>query len=181
MRIYTRTGDSGHTSLYSGERVSKKDPRVCACGDLDELNAFLGVALQRVSVEGTRVFLQQLQHTLFNLGAELATTKRPPAESVDTGQIRGMEDAIDFMDSQMPELRTFILPGGTDGAVWLHVCRAVCRRAERTVVEVLADSGAGSAALIFLNRLSDLLFVMARFENFSAGVADVKWVKEKQE
>jgi cob(I)alamin adenosyltransferase len=181
MRIYTKTGDSGQTSLYSGERVAKDDARISACGDLDELNAFLGVAVQRVSVAGTRSFLARLQNSLFNLGAELATTDGRLETTLDAAEIRRMEDAIDVMDGQMAELRTFILPGGTEGAIWLHVCRAVCRRAERSVVRVTADAPVTPLALTLLNRLSDLLFVMARFENFSAGISDVTWVKHTGE
>lgn len=178
MKIYTKTGDTGQTSLFSGERVSKCETRVSAYGDVDELNCFLGMAVLRVSVEGNQELLRKIQNSLFNLGADLATSNRKALqERIDETEIREMEAAIDSMDARMPELRTFILPGGTDGAVWLHLCRAVCRRAERSVVRLQSESEINPLAVVFLNRLSDLLFVMARFENFSAGVADVTWEK----
>ena len=178
MRIYTKTGDAGQTSLYSGERVAKSDTRICSCGDVDELNSLLGMAVGKLSVEGSRALLRRIQNRLFNLGADLATTEKRSLDArIDDAEIREMEIAIDAMDARMPELRAFILPGGTEGATWLHLCRSVCRRAERSVVRLQAESSVNPQVVVFLNRLSDLLFVMARFENFSAGVADVLWEK----
>ncbi|MBI2820824.1 MAG: cob(I)yrinic acid a,c-diamide adenosyltransferase [Acidobacteria bacterium] len=178
MKIYTKTGDSGETSLFSGERKLKSDLRVAAYGDVDELNAFLGMAVLRISVEGNRALLRRIQNRLFNLGADLATTDtRPLQERIDETEIREMEAAIDAMDVRLPELRTFILPGGTEAAVWLHLCRVVCRRAERSVVRLQSESSINPLAVVFLNRLSDLLFMMARFENLSAGTAELNWGK----
>ncbi|MBI4456134.1 MAG: cob(I)yrinic acid a,c-diamide adenosyltransferase [Acidobacteria bacterium] len=178
MKIYTKTGDLGETSLFSGERIPKCDARVRAYGDVDELNCFLGMAVLRVSVEGNRELLRKTQHRLFNLGADLATTyKKNLKERIHETAVREMEAAIDAMDARIPELRTFILPGGTEGAVWLHLCRAVCRRAERSVVHLQTESQINPLAVVFLNRLSDLLFMMARFENFSTGVPDSTWGK----
>lgn len=178
MRIYTKTGDTGETSLFSGERVLKCGTRVAAYGDVDELNSFLGMTILRVSVEGNRDLLRRIQNRLFNLGADLATSSaRTLDERIDESEIREMEAAIDSMDARMPELRTFILPGGAEAAVWLHVCRAVCRRAERSVVQLQSEAAINPLAVVFLNRLSDLLFIMARFENSSAGIADLTWGK----
>ena len=182
MKIYTKTGDSGQTSLFSGERISKSDLRVSAYGDVDELNSFLGMAILRTSIEGNRELLRRIQNRLFDLGADLATTARKKsAKRIDDNGIREMEAAIDIMESRLPELRTFILPGGTEAAVWLHLCRTICRRAERSVVRLQTESEINRLAVTFLNRLSDLLFIMARYENFCAGVSDVTWEKQGSE
>lgn len=178
MKIYTKTGDTGETSLFSGERISKCDLRVAAYGDVDELNAFLGMALLHTVNQGNRALLKQIQNRLFNLGADLATTaSRPLAVRLEGSEIQEMEKAIDLMDARMPELRTFILPGGTEGAAWLHICRGICRRAERSVVRLQETAPLNPLLVIFLNRLSDLLFMMARLENFEAGLTDPTWQK----
>lgn len=182
MKIYTKTGDSGQTSLFSGERISKGDLRVSAYGDVDELNSFLGMAILRTSVEGNRELLRKIQNRLFDLGADLATTgRRKSVERIDNKEILEMEAAIDVMDARLPELRTFILPGGTEAAVWLHLSRTICRRAERSVVRLQGESQINPLIIVFLNRLSDLLFMMARLENFSAGVSDITWEKRGSE
>ena len=183
MKIYTRTGDGGETALFGAGRVPKHHPRVEAMGDVDELNAAIGWAVTQVSVEKTRERLASLQHELFAVGAELAT---PPAESgrvrSDTSGIGGqtvdrLERWIDEMTTELPELRAFVLPGGTPGAAALHVARTVCRRAERAVVGLAESSGVRDELLVYLNRLSDLLFTFARLENHRGGVGDVEWRK----
>jgi cob(I)alamin adenosyltransferase len=182
MKIYTKTGDAGQTSLFSGKRIAKSDLRVSAYGDVDELNSFLGMAILQTSIEGNRELLRKIQNCLFDLGADLATTERKRSvERIGNQEILEMEAAIDIIDARLPELRNFILPGGTEAATWLHLCRTVCRRAERSAVRLQTESKINPLAIVFLNRLSDLLFMMARFENFSAGVTDITWEKRGSE
>ncbi len=185
MKIYTKAGDAGETGLYGGARVPKDDARVEAYGTVDELNCALGVV--RAALKGDEdyaLLLACLQSELFDLGAELAT---PPARLDTTlGQrvplvtdqrVAALEREIDRLETALEPLKTFILPGGTPAAAALHVARAVCRRAERRAV-TLAHSDAGTVrpeALRYLNRLSDLLFVLARYANHGAGVPDVPW------
>jgi cob(I)alamin adenosyltransferase len=163
-RIYTRGGDKGETSLGDGSRVSKLDPRVVAMGDVDELNSLLGVAGG----------LDRVQNELFDLGADLSV---PYAEAderlrVAPEAIERLEQEIDAANAELPELRSFVLPGGAERAGLLFLARAVCRRAERAV---LAVQDANPAAAIYLNRLSDLLFVLARAANAEAGVDEPLW------
>lgn len=183
MRIYTRTGDGGETALYGAGRVSKGHPRVRAMGDVDELNAAIGWALTQIDVDKSRERLQSLQHELFAIGAELATPPaapgrtRPATPDIDGVSIERMERWIDEMTVELPELRAFVLPGGTRGAAALHLARTVCRRAERAAVELVGADGVRAEVLTYLNRLSDLLFTLARLENHRAGTADVEWTK----
>ena len=185
-RIYTRNGDDGTTGLFGGPRVRKDDLRVSAYGEIDELNSAIGVA--RCSLSDARVadleqFLGRLQSELFDLGAELAT---PDPESAPKGvpharpeDAARLETEIDRLTAELPPMKTFILPAGTLAASQLHVCRTICRRAERKVVE-LAEHGAVSAfALAYINRLSDLLFTMARSANLRLGASEVPWVARK--
>lgn len=184
MKIYTRTGDGGETALFGGGRVPKSDPRVEAYGTVDELNAFLGRAVVAVASHEVRERLSLLQHDLFAIGANLATPPRPDGgphphvPSLPLHRIDEMEGWMDAADQEIPPLRSFILPGGNGGAAELHVCRTVCRRAERLVVG-LAGSAEGEFAGIvrYLNRLSDLLFTLSRLENHRAGTPDVEWEK----
>lgn len=193
MKIYTRTGDTGETALFGGGRVPKTDPRVEAYGTVDELNAFLGRAAAAVVAPGMRDRLALLQHDLFTIGANLATppradgTAHPHVPPLPLARIQEMEGWIDEADQELTPLRAFILPGGTPGAAELHVCRTVCRRAERVVVglartlsSAAAPTGEGDLAGVirYLNRLSDLLFTLARLENHHAGAPDVEWHKE---
>jgi len=186
MKIYTGTGDRGKTSLFSGERVSKADARIDAYGDLDELNSILGALAAHLSAEETLVAeLQQIQSGLFQAGAWLAT--RPDAPSIDSlqkisaEQIASLEKAIDRFEDELPVIKSFILPGGHITAAWAHVARTVCRRCERKVVPLISKSMKGKAAesyqrlLVFLNRLSDYLFVLARKCNHIHGVSDKPW------
>lgn len=160
MKIYTKTGDAGETGLCNGERVPKTDPRICACGTLDELNCLLGEIHA----------LQQIQRDLFNIGSVLAKANIEPAFDVAF-----LESEIDRMDKDLPELKTFILPGGCETAAKLHIARAVCRRAERAVLKIAKQKTTTSKIIQYLNRLSDFLFVLARYTNYKSGVADVEY------
>jgi cob(I)alamin adenosyltransferase len=186
MKIYTGTGDKGKTSLFSGERVSKADVRIDAYGDLDELNSILGALAAHLSAEEKRVAeLQQIQSDLLQAGAWLAT--RPDSASIEAleelpgERISFLERAIDRLDQDLPVLKGFILPGGHITAAWAHVARSVCRRSERKLVALIKPSLKGKAALqhrnllVFLNRLSDYLFVLARYCNHLQGLSDKLW------
>ena len=174
-RIYTKTGDAGETSLFGGGRVRKSDPRVDAYGEVDELNASVGVARAQAEGSGLEHLLQTIQDQLFTVGAILATPRDSKAyqhvPKIQAEWISEMERAIDAFDEELPALKSFILPGGTALASSLHLARTVCRRAERRLV----TSQAEPQAMVYLNRLSDLLFTMARVANFRTGVADVPW------
>ena len=181
MKIYTRTGDDGETGLFAGPRVAKDHPRIEACGTLDELNAALGHAVALgLPPEIARV-LVQVQHELFALGAELSSPKPLACGLVLIGDahVEVLEQAIDHFESNLAPLDQFILPGGTLSAAALHVARSICRRAERRVVSLRRTDPEGTADHLvrYLNRLGDLLFVVARCVNAAAGQADVKWAK----
>lgn len=184
MKIYTRTGDRGDTALFGGGRVPKSHPRVNAYGTVDELNAHLGRAVALVEDPEVRGLLEQVQHDLFALGAILASppddtgVRNPHVPPLPSHRIQEMEDWIDRADEELPPLRSFILPGGTLGAAELHVGRTVCRRAERHVVDLGGTEPELEGLLRYLNRLSDLLFTLARLENHRAGTPDVAWQKE---
>ena len=187
MAIYTKTGDDGDTALFGGGRVPKNDKRVQAYGEVDELNSFVGLALTslREADEADVVSgLRLIQNDLFALGANLATPQgddsrpRPQTPDVPVDRVEAMEEWIDDATAELPELREFVLPGGTDGAAVLHVCRSVCRRAERAVVALGREESLDPGIVPYLNRLSDLLFVWARLENHRAGHSDVPWSKE---
>jgi len=186
-RIYTRTGDGGETHLGDGSRGSKSDQRVELYGDVDELNSFIGVCvatLRRVGVEGFGTLpgdLQEIQSRLFDLGSILAhpgqsaewAAKDAAAQDFGTAEL---ERLIDAMDRNLPTLKTFILPGGQEGAAALHVARSVCRRVERKAVAMAAVTPIPAGAVIFINRLSDFLFTAARAANVATGVPDIPWV-----
>jgi cob(I)alamin adenosyltransferase len=161
----------------------KDHPRVCAMGEVDELNAAIGWSVTQVDVDKSRERLRALQHELFAIGAELATPPpepgrtRPETPDIDGGSIERMERWIDEMVAELPELRAFVLPGGTKGAAALHLARTVCRRGERAVVELAKAEGVREEILAYLNRLSDLLFTLARFENHHGGLGDTLWKK----
>lgn len=180
-RIYTRTGDKGTTRLASGETVSKASARVAAYGDVDELNAVIGLArLETADDQTLDPMLARIQNDLFDLGADLATPARQPggaeALRIIASQVERLEGEIDVLNASLAPLESFVLPGGSAAAAHLHHARTVCRRAERTAVAFASkdDSGAHAEALRYLNRLSDLLFVMARAAN-AQGRGDVLW------
>jgi cob(I)alamin adenosyltransferase len=174
MKIYTKTGDDGMTGLIGGSRVAKSDPRIECYGTVDELNAMLGWA----------TMIRQIQNELFVIGSHLAMPDESKAASpnialpaLDSSAIARMESQIDAADAQLAPLQQFILPGGTEAASRLHLARTVCRRAERLLV-LLSDTRPSSVAMItYLNRLSDWLFVQARWVNQQANIADIPWVK----
>ena len=184
VKIYTKTGDGGETGLFDGTRVLKSDPRVATYGDVDELNAWLGLARASVTDADLSRMLEQIQHDLFGIGARLAdpahriagrVTKAAPVSPED---VTRLEKWIDTLEAELPPLRRFILAGGSVAGATLHVARTVCRRAERAIVALssLAGSQGFEPELIsYVNRLSDLLFVMARAANHRAGAAEPEW------
>lgn len=182
MRIYTRTGDTGRTSLLGGERVTKHHDRVEACGDIDELNAWLGVVLNHELDVASATELRHVQSDLFRIGARLSALNITQSDAenlvLSTERIAQLEKAIDALSATLPPLTAFILPGGSHAAAWIHVARSVCRRTERSVVRVLGSDDPDeddAAVLRYLNRLSDYLFMVARACNHEQGVSEVEW------
>ncbi len=183
MKIYTRTGDQGETSLFAGGRISKAAARLHAYGTVDELNAILGLALA-AGVGGLAEAVQRVQRDLFALGADLATPLDARSEwvvRVEPELAERLEREIDAWQAQLPELRNFILPGGTLGAAFLHQARTVCRRAERWTVSLGEMEPVNSHAVVYLNRLSDWLFVAARQANADADAAETTWRNERSD
>jgi len=178
MKIYTRTGDDGSTSLLAGERVSKAHLRIAACGTLDELNCAIGVARAAGPTLSTDEALATIQRHLFELGADFAEAGRKGPARTDSVATTWMESEIDRMTAELPPLKNFVLPGGSAAASQIHFARAVCRRAEREVVCLSQSEQTDKTGLIFLNRLSDFLFVLARHENLRSGVPEEKWISE---
>jgi cob(I)alamin adenosyltransferase len=179
VRIYTKTGDTGETSLFDGTRVSKADPRVAAYGDVDELNAWLGFARAQRPGNVIDEVLERTQRDLFALGAMLADpahkiASRVEKASIGAADVERLERAIDSLEQGLPPLRRFILAGGSPAGAVLHLCRAACRRAERGVVSLGSDA-VDPLVVIYLNRLSDLLFVLARAANQAAGITETEW------
>jgi len=181
MKIYTKTGDRGDTGLFGGGRVPKSHPRVAAYGDVDELNAVLGLVIATEPLPRIDDVLLPIQRDLFAIGALLATPNQEKMRQhlekarVDDSRISELERAIDAGDDELEPLRSFILPGGTQKAAALHVARTVCRRAERSVVGLAAETEIPEVVVIYLNRLSDLLFTLARVANKRAGTGEVTW------
>jgi cob(I)alamin adenosyltransferase len=175
-KIYTRTGDAGTTGLGDGSRTGKEALRVAAMGDVDELNSLFGVVLCESLPDDVRELLVGIQHDLFDLGGELSI---PGATLLKPTQPKRLEAAIDCYNAELAPLKEFILPGGNRAASLTHLARAVCRRAERTLVALAAQEPVSEAGRQYLNRLSDLLFVLGRWLNKSAGGADVLWQKGK--
>ena len=173
-RIYTRTGDDGTTGLGDGVRVSKTSPRVEAMGAVDELNSVIGLLMAEPLPDSARETLSAVQHALFDLGGE---TSIPGQQLVRNKQVTQIENALDLMNEALSPLKDFILPGGTRPAALCHQARSVCRRAERRLLVLAEQQSVSDASIKYLNRLSDLLFVMARHLNRRAGVADVLWRK----
>jgi cob(I)alamin adenosyltransferase len=183
VKIYTRGGDRGETSLLGGGRVPKGHARVEAMGAVDELNAVLGWAVAQLPDGATRERLQRVQHDLFTLGAGLASRfgeggqSRTETPTLVEGRTAELEAWIDELTEGLPELTVFVLPGGAPSAAALHVARTVCRRAERAVVRLTELEAVASAVVPYLNRLSDLLFTLARAENQRSGGGDIPWQK----
>ncbi len=184
MNLYTRTGDDGTTGLFGGDRVSKDDPRIAAFGSVDELNACVGLAA--AACDSTNPFesrlldtLSQLQSRLFDVGADLAaplgSKHQDKIKRIDSDDVKQVEAWIDEFDAKNEPMKSFVLPGGTELAARLHLARTVCRRAEREVIALAHGGPVNEQLRIYLNRISDLLFAMARRANKQAGVADVPW------
>lgn len=182
MKIYTKTGDKGMTSLVDGSRTNKYDLRLDSYGTVDELNTVLGVAVSRIDTNEITTTLRRIQNELFTIGSMLATPKenkefKPKFEKFEESYYLVLEDEIDKFEAPLDKLDSFIIPGGTKGAALLHHARTVCRRAERLVCELADKVEIDNNIIIYLNRLSDLLFVLARYENNIKGVPDEKWQK----
>ncbi|MFN8527314.1 MAG: cob(I)yrinic acid a,c-diamide adenosyltransferase [Anaerolineae bacterium] len=178
MKIYTKTGDGGETSLFAGGRVLKSHLRVEAYGTVDELNSLLGLARAHGVPAEADEWLARIQSDLFSVGADLATPMDAKADwlaRVTTAPIDWMETIIDRMTDELPELKNFILPGGTASAATIHVARTVCRRAERVCVALSQHEPINEVLIAYLNRLSDLLFTLARWINLQAGESETKW------
>lgn len=180
MKVYTRTGDDGRTSLIGGRRVAKNDPRIEAYGTIDELNSFIGLARASWPSSPIDDELLRVQHDLFEIGAQLASLENEKGfEGVPVARVTAIEGAIDSMDRELPPLDNFILPGGSPAAGSLHVARTVCRRAERLVIGLAGQFSTGTT-VTYLNRLSDYLFVAARLANFRQNVGDVPWTRDEE-
>ncbi|WP_306292405.1 cob(I)yrinic acid a,c-diamide adenosyltransferase [Solemya velum gill symbiont] len=180
ISIYTKTGDDGTTSLARGERRAKSDVRIMAIGSIDELNACIGVVIATLKLRSAQAYkrvdtLKQIQQHLFGIGASLALTE---GHAPGVAEIQWMEQEIDRFETQLPELKNFILPGGCRGAAELHRTRTVCRRTERDLLHLQAQEKVESGVTIYLNRLSDLLFMMARDVNKQRGVEEECWTTE---
>ena len=178
MKIYTKTGDTGDTSLFGGQRVPKDALRIEAYGTIDELNSVLGIVRADNADPELDAILHKLQEQLFVLGADLATPRsldRKSVRRIEPRDAQPLEKLIDQFESRLKPLRNFILPGGSPVAARIHFARTVCRRAERAVVRMSRNEDIGDGAVVFLNRLSDLLFVLARYANQKADVRETKW------
>ncbi len=178
MKIYTKTGDRGETSLFAGGRVPKHHLRVDAYGAIDEVNSALGVARAASPSELGDEWLEKAQNQLFHLGTDLATPLDAQTDwitRISEADVAWLENTIDQMSRELAPLRNFILPGGTGAAAQLQLARAICRRAERLIVALMDSEAISAFALPYVNRLSDWLFTLARYENMKAGEAESKW------
>jgi cob(I)alamin adenosyltransferase len=181
MKIYTKTGDQGETGLFGGERVSKHSTRLDAYGTVDELNSYIGYTITEVISNDIKSLLTDVQQKLFVVGSDLATPQTEKNQKLKITRtpdhyISETEKLIDNYESQLEELKNFILPGGSKGAALLHICRTIARRAEREIVALKNTEEIGNNIIIFLNRLSDLFFVLSRFENKCSNIPDTKWI-----
>lgn len=176
MPIYTRFGDKGQTVTLGGKQVPKDNPRVAACGEIDELNALLGVCISFMNAGKTKAMLEAIQKDLFVVGCELAATgKKKPISFIGLSQVQELEKEIDAIESSLTPLNNFILPGGSKTASMLHLARTVCRRAERTVVTLARKEKVNQQIITYLNRLSDLLFMLARATNRKKRIEEKIW------
>ncbi|MEX2601623.1 MAG: cob(I)yrinic acid a,c-diamide adenosyltransferase [Balneolaceae bacterium] len=182
MKIYTKTGDTGETSLYGGTRVPKNELRIEAYGTVDELNSLLGHCLSHSPADRICGILNAIQQQLFRVGADLATPEDAKAriERVDESVILELESHIDELQEQLPPLKHFILPGGSTTGATIHLARTVCRRAERIVVSCHSREPVNPMIITYLNRLSDLLFVMARYENQQQNEPETPWIPDRK-
>ena len=178
-KVYTRTGDDGTTALGGGQRLPKDDPRIAAYGAVDELNAAIGVAVSSGLEERTATALARIQNELFHLGSDLCVLEEDketlPVPTIEERHVAALEVLMDELSTDLKPLQNFVLPGGSAAAAALHVARTVCRRAERDLVALASREPVGTATVRYLNRLSDALFVMARWENRCKDVPDVLW------
>ena len=181
MKIYTKTGDTGSTSLFGGRRISKDDLRIEAYGTIDELNSFIGLLNASFSEATQNYFLSEVQRRLFTIGSNLASDpeKRVIAPDIHDDDITTLENAMDTMDQFLEPLKNFILPGGDVAVAHAHMCRTVCRRAERRVITLDRLSKVDPIILVYLNRLSDYFFVLARYIAHSREVTEIIWVPRK--
>ena len=183
MKIYTKTGDSGETGLHGGTRVSKDGIRIEACGTIDELNACIGSVRSQIQDSEIDAILHRIQNELFDIGADLATLETHPKAAnlrIPPSLTPGLEREIDWFEDQLPPLKNFILPGGSVGGAAVHLARTVCRRAERCVVALAKEEAVNPEVLIYLNRLSDLLFVLARVVNHRLGESEPLWESQTE-
>ncbi len=181
MKIYTKTGDKGETSLFGGRRVPKDDLRIETCGTVDELNSVIGIIRSMKVSKALDAILQRAQNDLFILGADLAapissSRRRAIVPRIDGGHIAATEAIIDRIQPELPPLKSFILPGGSQASAHLHYARAVCRRAERRAVKLSRTQKVNPRVISYLNRLSDLLFILARFAGQKVGAREVRWL-----
>jgi len=174
-KIYTRTGDAGDTGKADGTRVSKDDCLIHAQGDVDELNSFIGLLASKVDDEALDQLILKIQHDLFNIGAEISLSQ----PLITAKDVAYLEQQLDHYNADLPPLKEFILPGGGEAASLCHVARAVCRRAERNLVTLDNEHGVGSELLAYINRLSDLLFVLARVITRYAGEKEIYWQSDR--
>lgn len=181
LKIYTKTGDEGETGLFGGQRIGKDSLRIEAYGTIDELNSIVGVAICEAKHSDVKILLTQIQNYLFQIGSDLAS---PNLEAENKFIVRlkaeiiiELENQIDKFEEQLPPLKNFILPGGSKSAALIHQARTVCRRAERRIVALKTQEKINENIIIFLNRLSDLLFVLSRIENKEANIPDTPWQK----
>ncbi|MBI1931175.1 MAG: cob(I)yrinic acid a,c-diamide adenosyltransferase [Ignavibacteriales bacterium] len=178
MKIYTKTGDDGSTSLFGGTRVQKNNIRINAYGTIDELNSVIGIAVSGDINDEIKFELENIQNVLFQIGSELASPENVKSNIIkrtSEEDVKNLETLIDKFDEKLPPLKNFILPGGNNSAAQLHFARTVCRRAERIIVELKEFELVSKNVLIYVNRLSDLFFVLARYQNLSQSTAEIIW------
>lgn len=178
MKIYTKTGDDGSTSLFGGTRVQKNNIRINAYGTIDELNSVIGIAVSGDINDEIKFELENIQNVLFQIGSELASPENVKSNIIkrtSEEDVKNLETLIDKFDEKLPPLKNFILPGGNNSAAQLHYARTVCRRAERIIVELKEFELVSKNVLIYVNRLSDLFFVLARYQNLSRSTAEIIW------
>lgn len=177
MKIYTKTGDSGTTSLFGGKRLGKDDMRIESYGTIDELNSFIGVVISQMNDEEHKSILLNVQNRLFDIGSVLACDPEKPLlnSDIQESDILLLENAMDNMENSLEPLRNFILPGGSTAIGFAHVCRTVCRRAERRVISLSRESKVDPVIIKYLNRLSDYFFILSRYMAYKTGVKEILW------